>query len=193
MSRTCSKYMEPVETKTSLNMPAEILATLVEISEEINSSLDLDEVLQKTATLVKRLVDYEIFGVMLLDESTQRLYHRFTIGYGEQASKDWQIPLGQGITGTAAATGRAVRVADVREDPRYINIIDSVRSELVVPLIVKGQSIGVLDIQRTRVDYFTRHQPHFLPWMATRLAGAIETARLFKRVRSQADTLLVLN
>jgi phosphoserine phosphatase RsbU/P len=185
--------MNSVETKTPLNVPAEILATLVEISEEINSSLDLDEVLKKTATLVKRLVDYEIFGVMLLDESTQRLYHRFTIGYGEQASKDWQIPLGQGITGTAAATGRAVRVGDVREDPRYINIIDSVRSELVVPLVVKGQSIGVLDIQSTQVDYFTRDQQSVLTLMASRLAVAIENARLFERVRSQADTLLVLN
>jgi len=185
--------MEPVQTTSPLNVPAEILATLVEISEEINSSLDLDEVLQKTATLVKRLVDFEIFGVMLLDESTQRLYHRFTIGYGEQASKDWQIPLGQGITGTAAATGRAVRVGDVREDPRYINIIDSVRSELVVPLVVKGQSIGVLDIQSTQVDYFTRDQQSVLTLMASRLAVAIENARLFERVRSQADTLRVLN
>ncbi len=185
--------MDPVQAKSPLNMPAEILATLVEISEEINSSLDLDEVLQKTATLVKRLVDYEIFGVMLLDESTHRLYHRFTIGYGEQASKDWQIPLGQGITGTAAATGRAVRVADVREDPRYINIIDSVRSELAVPLVVKGQSIGVLDIQSTQLDYFTRDQQSVLTLMASRLAVAIENARLFERVRSQADTLLVLN
>jgi sigma-B regulation protein RsbU (phosphoserine phosphatase) len=68
-------------------MPAEVLATLVEISEEINSSLDLDEVLGKTAALVKRLVDYEIFSVLLLDESTQRLYHRFTIGYGEEAAR----------------------------------------------------------------------------------------------------------
>jgi sigma-B regulation protein RsbU (phosphoserine phosphatase) len=185
--------MDPVQAHSSLNMPAEVLATLVELSEEINSSLNLDEVLRKTATIVKRLIDYEIFGVMLLDDSTQRLYHRFTIGYGEEASKDWQIPVGQGITGTAAATGRAVRVADVREDPRYINIIDSVRSELVVPLVVKGQSIGVLDIQSRQVDYFTRDQQSILTLMASRLAIAIENARLFERVRTQADTLLVLN
>jgi len=174
-------------------MPAEVLATLVEISEEINSSLDLDEVLRKTAALVKRLIDYEMFSVMLLDDGTQRLYHRFTIGYGEEAGKDWQIPMGQGLTGAAAATGRALRVADVREDPRYINIIDAVRSELVVPLVVKGQSIGVLDIQSTRVDYFTRDQQSILTLMASRLAVAIENARLFERVRTQADTLLVLN
>jgi sigma-B regulation protein RsbU (phosphoserine phosphatase) len=185
--------MDPVQSKSPLNMPAEVLATLVELSEEINSSLDLDEVLRKTAALVKRLVDYEIFSVMLLDDTTQKLYHRFTIGYGEEATKDWQIPIGQGITGTAAATGRAVRVPDVREDPRYINIIDSVRSELVVPLIVKGQSIGVLDIQSTQVDYFTREQQGVMTLMASRLAIAIENARLFERVRTHADTLLILN
>ena len=185
--------MEPAQTQSPLNMPAEVLATLVEISEEINSSLDLDEVLRKTAALVKRLIDYEMFSVMLLDDGTQRLYHRFTIGYGEEAGKDWQIPMGQGLTGAAAATGRALRVADVREDPRYINIIDAVRSELVVPLVVKGQSIGVLDIQSTRVDYFTRDQQSILTLMASRLAVAIENARLFERVRTQADTLLVLN
>jgi sigma-B regulation protein RsbU (phosphoserine phosphatase) len=185
--------MDPVEVKSPLNMPAEILATLVELSEEINASLDLDEVLQKTASLVKRLIDYEIFSVLLADESSKRLYHRFTIGYGEEASKDWQIPIGQGITGTAAATGRAVRVPDVREDPRYINIIDSVRSELAVPLTVKGQAIGVLDIQSRQLDYFTRDQQSILTLMASRLAIAIENARLFARVRTQAETLLVLN
>jgi sigma-B regulation protein RsbU (phosphoserine phosphatase) len=185
--------MDPVQAPSPLNVPAEVLATLVEIGEEINSSLDLDEVLRKTAALVKRLIDYEIFSVLLVDESMHRLYHRFTIGYGEESGKDWVIPIGQGITGTAAATGRAVRVPDVREDPRYINIIDSVRSEMVIPLVVKGQAIGVLDIQSTQVDYFTRDQQGVLTLMASRLAIAIENARLFERVRSQADTLLVLN
>ncbi|HET6144845.1 MAG TPA: SpoIIE family protein phosphatase [Candidatus Acidoferrales bacterium] len=185
--------MEPVQTPPPLNVPAEVLATLVEIGEEINSSLDLDEVLKKTAALVKRLIDFEVFGVLLVDESMHRLYHRFTIGYGDEAGKEWVIPIGQGITGTAAATGRAVRVPDVREDPRYINIVDSVRSEMVIPLMVKGQAIGVLDIQSTQVDYFTRDQQSVLTLMASRLATAIENARLFERVRMQANTLLVLN
>src|SRR6202007_992651 len=188
-----TRIVETVQAPLPVNVPAEVLATLVEIGEEINSSLDLDEVLRKTAALVKRLVDYEIFSVLLLDESTRRLYHRFTIGYGEKAGKAWQIPRGQGITGTAAALGRAVRVPDVREDPRYINIIDSVRSELVVPLMVKGQAICGVRIQRAQVDYFTRDQQSVLTLMASRLAIAIENARLFERVRTQADTLRVLN
>src|SRR6202045_8500 len=150
--------MEPVQTTSPLNVPAEFLATLVEISEEINSSLDLDEVLKKTATLVKRLVDYEIFGVMLLDEATQRLYHRFTIGYGEQASKDWQIPIGQGITGTAAENKSALAVPDVSQAPPYIKFMVSVRSGLVLPLIVGGPSVGFLNTETTGVFSFTREK-----------------------------------
>src|SRR3990170_4204375 len=103
---------------------AEALPILVEIGEEINASLDLDEVLARTAALIKRLIDYEIFTVMLLEDAGY-LYHRFAIGYRPEVAEHWRIPLGQGITGTAAASRQAVRVSDVSKDPRYINANDS--------------------------------------------------------------------
>ncbi|MBI3670589.1 MAG: GAF domain-containing protein, partial [Acidobacteria bacterium] len=195
--------MDPVETNAGM-APAdaggaarpystEILATLAEAGEEINASLDLDDVLSRIAALVQRLIDYEIFSVMLLDETSQRLYHCFAIGYSREIVENWRIPVGQGITGTAAATGHAVRVSDVTKDPRYINAIDSVRSELAVPLMVKGKCIGVLDIQSRQLDYFTPDQQNILTLLASRLAVAVENARLFERVRRQADTLLLLN
>ncbi len=185
--------MEPIATKSQTEVPAEVLATLAEIGEEINSSLDLQEVLEKTSELVKRLIDYEIFSVMLVDEESGRLYHRFTIGYKQEEFENWRIPIGQGITGTAALTGQAVRVSDVSQDPRYINAIESVRSELAVPLMLKGRAIGVLDIQSPQLDYFTRDQQNILTLLASRLAIAIENARLFLHARRQAETLLVLN
>jgi sigma-B regulation protein RsbU (phosphoserine phosphatase) len=195
--------MDPVEAKDTIAPPAVggeaepystvILATLAEIGEEINASLDLDEVLSRTAALIKRLIDYEIFSVMLLDESSQRLQHRFAIGYKREIVENWRIPVGRGITGTAAASGHAVRVSDVSKDPRYINAIDSVRSELAVPLLFKGKCIGVMDIQSQQLNYFTRDQQNILTLLASRLAVAIENARLFEHVRSQADTLLLLN
>src|SRR5205807_1011711 len=92
---------------------AEVLATLAEIGEEVNASLDLDEVLARSAALIKRHIDYEIFGV--------------------------------------------------------------------------------LDIQSQRLDYFTRDQQNILTLLASRLAVAIENARLFQKVRTQADTLLLLS
>src|SRR5438874_8728543 len=174
-------------------LSAEVLATLAEIGDEVNASLDLDEVLARTAALIKRHIDYEIFGVLLFDGNGSYLKHRFSIGYPRELADTLRIPLGQGITGTAAATGHPVRVGDVSKDPRYINAIESVKSELAVPLMLQGKCIGVLDIQSGHVGYFTPEQQSILTLLASRLAVAIENARLFQRVSAQADTLLLLN
>jgi phosphoserine phosphatase RsbU/P len=185
--------LQPTVTSGGLEINSEVLATLAEIGEEVNASLDLDEVLARTAALIKRHIDYEIFGVLLLDGGGTYLKHRFAIGYPLDLADNLRVPLGQGITGTAAATGHPVRVSDASKDPRYINAIESVRSELAVPLMLQSKCIGVLDIQSRHLDYFTREQQSILTLLASRLAVAIENARLFERVRSQADTLLLLN
>lgn len=172
---------------------AEVLATLAEIGEEVNASLDLDEVLARAAALIKRHIDYEIFGVLMIEGDGSYLRHRFAIGYPRELAENLRIPMGQGITGTAAATSHSVRVSDTSKDARYINAIESVRSELAVPLIVRGKVVGVLDIQSRHLDYFTRDQQNILTLLGNRLAIAIENARLFERVKEQADTLLLLS
>ena len=171
----------------------EVLATLAEIGEDVNASLDLDEVLARAAALIKRHIDYEIFGVLMIEGDGNYLRHRFAIGYPRELAESLRIPMGQGITGTAAATGHSVRVSDTSKDPRYINAIASVRSELAVPLIVRGKCVGVLDIQSRHLDYFTRDQQNILTLLGSRLAIAIENARLFEKVKAQADTLLLLS
>src|SRR5260221_694635 len=189
--------MTPTDEHTTLapapapEISAEVLATLAEIGEEVNSSLDLDEVLARTAALIKRHIDYEFLGVLLPEGDY--LKHRFAIGYPRDLAENLRVPIGQGITGTAAATGHSVRVADTSKDPRYIMAIEIVRSELAVPLMLQGKCIGVLDIQSRHVDYFTRDQQNILTLLASRLAIAIENAQLFQRARRQAETLLVLN
>src|SRR5215813_13191017 len=171
----------------------DVLATLAEIGEEVNASLDLDEVLAHTSVLIKRYIDYEFFGVLMLDEGASYLKHRFAIGYPPGLAENLRIPVGQGITGTAASTGQPVRVSDVSKDPRYINAIESVKSELAVPLMFRGKCVGVLDIQSRHLDYFTKEQQRIVTLLASRLVVAIENARLFQKVRAQAETLLVLN
>src|SRR5258705_13351472 len=172
---------------------AELLSTFAEIGEEVNASLDLDEVLARSAALIKRHIDYEIFGVLMIEGDGSYLRHRFAIGYPRELADNLRIPLGQGITGTAAATGHSVRVSDTSKDARYINAIDNVRSELAVPLMLRGKCIGVLEIQSRHLDYFTRDQQNILTLLASRLAVAIENARLFEKARTQADTLLLLS
>ena len=192
MEATDPKVQSSAATENS-EVPAEVLATLAEIGEEVNASLNLDEVLAHAAALIKRHIDYEMFGVLMVDRDGAYLTHRFAIGYPPGLAENLKVPIGQGITGTAARTGHAVLVSDVSQDSRYINAIESVRSELAVPLMFRGKCVGVLDIQSRHLDYFTKEQRNILSVLANRLAVAIENARLFQQVRSQAETLLVLN
>jgi sigma-B regulation protein RsbU (phosphoserine phosphatase) len=185
--------MDSTKPFTTTELPAEVLATMAEIGQELNASLNLDEVLAHAAAQIKRLIDYEIFAVLLVDEDSRELKFRFSIGHRQEVVETWHIAMGQGIIGTAAATGRPVRVSDVRNDSRYLNALDAVQSELAVPLQVQGRVVGVLDIESRQLDYFTRDQQNILTMLATRIASAIENARLFERTRRQADTLLLLN
>jgi phosphoserine phosphatase RsbU/P len=182
-----------VASAAAFEVSAEVLATLTEIGEEVNASLDLDEVLARTAALIKRHIDYEIFGVLMFEGDGSSLKFRFAIGYPRELAENLRIPVGQGITGTAAATGYPVRVADTNTDSRYINAIENVRSELAVPLMLRNRCVGVLDIQSRHPDYFTGEQQKILTLLASRLAIAVENARLFEKVSAQAETLLLLN
>ncbi len=195
--------MDPIAINTNLEvdseaqvhvpLPPEVLATLVEIGEEINSSLDLDDVLARAAALIKRLIDYEIFAVLLLDEKSNELYFRFAIGHNPEVVQNWRIPVGHGLTGRSAASRQALRVPDVSKEPTYLSAVESVRSEMVVPMLFEGRCIGVLDISSKQLDYFTRDQQNILTLLASRIAGAIENARLYQRSRRQAETLALLN
>jgi phosphoserine phosphatase RsbU/P len=185
--------VEVAPETTDTPLPAEVLATLTEIGEGVNSSLDLDEVLARTAALIKRHIDYEIFGVLMVEGGGAYLKHCFSIGYPRELVENLRVPIGQGITGTAAATGHSVRVSDTSKDDRYIAAIENVRSELAVPLMLQGKPVGVLDIQSRHPDYFTPDQQNILTLLASRLAVAIENARLYQKERTQAETLLLLN
>ena len=187
------RLMDSTELNSVLEMPAETLAVLTEISHEINSSLNLDEVLARAAAQVKRLIDFEIFAVLLPTENTNELYIRFAIGHRVEVVENWRIPIGDGIIGAAAATGQAIRVGDVSKDPRYLIAVDEVRSELAVPLIARGRVIGVMDIESRQLDYFTPAQQTILSLVAGRIGTAVENARLYEKAQKQAETLLLLN
>ena len=185
--------MDSTDLNLAPEIPAETLAVLSEISHEINSSLNLDQVLASAAQQIKRLMDFEIFAVLLPEESTNDLYVRFAIGHRPEVIEHWRIPMGDGIIGAAATTGQAIRVGDVLKDPRYLPAVEEVRSELAVPLIVRGRVIGVMDIESRQPDYFTPSQQTILTLVASRIGTAVENARLFESAQKQAETLLLLN
>jgi phosphoserine phosphatase RsbU/P len=185
--------MDAANLNSTPEIPAETLAVLSEISYEINSSLNLDQVLASAAQQVKRLMQFEIFAVLLREENTNDMYVRFAIGHRPEVIEHWRIPMGDGIIGAAATTGQAICVGDVLKDPRYLPAVDEVRSELAVPLIVRGRVIGVMDIESRQPDYFTPYQQTILTLVASRIGTAVENARLFESAQKQAETLLLLN
>src|ERR1700690_3086328 len=99
---TPEAHAQATVAETPRNIPAEVLATLAEIGEEVNASLDLDEVLSRAAALIKRHIDYEIFGILLKEGDGSYLKRRFSIRYPLNPAENLRVPIGQGITGVAA-------------------------------------------------------------------------------------------
>src|SRR6185437_8313771 len=166
---------------------------LLEVADVVNTTLDLDTTLRRVAELVRKVIDYEIFGILLLNEKTQELYFRFSVGHQREVAERMRIKLGEGVTGAAAQKGEAILVDDVAADSRYIPVLPNVRSELAVPLIVKNRVIGVIDIESPQPHHFTEEHKRLLTLIASRMAIGIESARLYTRISRQARTLLLLN
>jgi len=171
----------------------ELLTLLLEVSEKLNSTLDLDELLRRIAELVKRAIDYEVFAILLLNEKTQELSIRFHIGHPEESVRQLRIRVGEGVVGRVAATARSLLVNDVRKEPGYIASLPGVRSELAVPLVAKGKVVGVIDLEAPWPDFFSERHQSLLELLAGRIATAIENARLYRRTFRQARTLHLLN
>jgi sigma-B regulation protein RsbU (phosphoserine phosphatase) len=163
---------------------AETLETLAEIGREMSAILDPDELLTRLAHLIKRVVDYRIFGIALLDEETGTLDLKITIKFGDEPRAMEPVKLGEGLVGYAALHKEVVLVPDVTKDPRYIDAVPGVRSELVVPLLLKDRCIGVFDLESPERDAFNKKHVKLLTLLASEAAVAIENARLYESIRA---------
>ena len=166
---------------------------MLEVADVLATSLDLDTTLSRVAEVVRKVIDYEIFAILLLNEKTQELRFRFQVGYPADFAERARVKLGEGVTGQAAQSRQAVLVDDVTQDPKYIAAIANVRSELAVPLITKNRVIGVIDLEARNPGYFTEEHSRLLTLVASRIAGGIENAQLYTRTTRQARILLLLN
>ena len=155
----------------------------------MTSILNLDELLGRIAELLRRLIDYQMFSILLLDSSGEKLQHRFSLRFNENVHLKHEIPLGRGLVGYAAETRQAVLVPDVSKDPRYIEGNPETRSELAVPLIYKDKVIGVLDLEHTRRGFFTDDHRRTMMTLAAQVAIAIENARLYEEIARQERRL----
>jgi sigma-B regulation protein RsbU (phosphoserine phosphatase) len=166
----------------------ETLETLAEIGREMSSILDLDVLLTRIASLTKRIIDYRTFGILLLNETSNMLEMKLAVRYGEENSAK-NIKLGEGLVGWAALYKEPLIVSDVSKDPRYINLVEDVRSELVIPMLIKDRCIGVFDLESPELNAFTKDNKELLTLLASQAAVAIENARLYEEVRRNEERI----
>ena len=113
---------------------------------------------------------------------------KLAVRYGEEnAAKN--IKLGEGLVGWAALHKEPVLVADVSTDPRYVNLVEDVRSELVIPMLIKERCIGVFDLESPELNAFTKDNKELLTLLASQAAVAIENARLYEQVRRNEERI----
>jgi sigma-B regulation protein RsbU (phosphoserine phosphatase) len=172
---------------------SELLDFLLEVSVATAQTLDLDQILANVAGIVQKVLPYDLFAILLYSEKRHDLRIRYAVGHREELVSSLSLALGEGITGTAAARREPILVGDVRKDPRYLNSIDAVRTELAVPMTARGKLVGVIDLQSTRVDAYTEYDRALLRLIAARVSVAIENARLYRRVERQNRTLKALS
>ncbi len=189
---TASRIAQAIENArlyTRVSRQAQTLTLLNEISAELTSILDLDALLARIGQLLRRLIDYQMFSVMLLDEKGETLITRYAWRFGYAHAPLRRIPITSGLVGAAVREWRPINVPDVRKDQRYLAMNPETRSELIVPLFHKGRIIGVLDLEHTRAGFFNEDHERTLTTMAAQVAIAIENARLYQAVSRQEKQL----
>ncbi len=170
------------------------LAFLSEASRSLGASLNPQEVLASTLSGVNRLLDVEAASLALVEPETGHIVLELAIGGGNEAVKGLHLEPGQGIVGRVIQEGRPLLVPDVRADPRWYAGVDRVsgyrtRSVLCVPLQVKGQVIGALEVLNKQDGTFTAHDLRLLSSLADLAAQSIENARLHEQVQVHASRL----
>ena len=192
LTLTASRIAQAIENArlyARVSRQAQTLTVLNEIATELTSILDLDPLLERMGQLLRRLIDYQMFSIMLLDEKGETLITRYAWRFGSAQTPLRSLPVTSGLVGAAVREWRLVNVPDVSKDARYVAMNPETRSELVVPLFHKGRIIGVLDLEHTRAGFFNEEHERVLTTLAAQVAIAIENAQLYQAVRTQEAQL----
>jgi sigma-B regulation protein RsbU (phosphoserine phosphatase) len=192
LTMTASRIAQAIENArlyARVSRQAQTLEVLNEIAVELASILDLNPLLERVGQLLRRLIDYQMFTIMLLDEKGETLITRYAWRFGYSHAPTRRIPTSSGLVGAAVREWRTINVPDVNKDQRYIPMNTETRSELIVPLFYKGRVIGVLDLEHTRPGFFNEEHERMLTTLGSQIAIAIENARLYQAVRRQERQL----
>ena len=189
--KTAENLRDEEELDDNHGQPLEVqvarLEMMLEVSRALNSTLDLDVLLQSIIKVAIQLTDTEAASILLLDEKKDELHFQAVAGEKQGQLETISVPLDDSIAGWIIKSGEPIVIYNLREDERHYSEIDRLtdfetRSILGVPLTIKDRIIGVIEVLNKREDTdFTGGDIQTLTTLATQAAIAIENARLFKQ------------
>ncbi len=170
------------------------LAALNDIANAITSSLDAREVYHLVVRQLNEYFRVDAGSLLMRDDETGDLEFVMTLEAGEEKLAGVRVPRGQGVVGHVAETQQYEIVPDAREDSRYYAKISEqtgydTHSILCVPMLIKGRTIGVIELLNKHDGSFTDEDAERLMRMASTIGVALENARLFRQVATGRDRL----
>ncbi len=168
-----------------LRARCERLELLNQVGHVLHSTLDAQEALQLILREAVRLMRASSGSVVLVNPTLRFLEIQAAHGLPPDLA-DFKLPIGVGITGWVARTGKPARVGDVTRDPRYVAVRPGVCSELAVPLLLNNEVRGVLNVDSERADAFTADDQSLLEELALQAARVIQNTWLYEQLRLKA-------
>jgi phosphoserine phosphatase RsbU/P len=168
------------------------LRMLLDITQKISRSLDLQEVLNQVMDTLDSLIPYDAAGIFVLQcidkdlvpegEEPCEFKSEAVRGYDIDELSDLHLKLGEGFIGHVAVSGEPIISPDVRENPVYVNARDRTRSEMVAPIISNDEVIGVFDLESDDLDSYSKDDLDILMLLAAQVAIIIEKVMLHEQL-----------
>jgi diguanylate cyclase (GGDEF)-like protein len=168
------------------------VALLFDACQAVLATPDVDEVLNRILAIIRDHFHLQYGAVMRFDRKHQELYVCAQVGLN-QADIGLRLAVGRGISGAAAQSLQPVYAPDVDHDPRYVRGDQRIRSEIAIPVIIRGELLGVLDFQSEQAAFFTPEMIDLLTLFSTQVALALETDRLYFLEQRRTQQLEAIN
>ncbi|MGD8967984.1 MAG: GAF domain-containing protein, partial [Anaerolineae bacterium] len=194
---TAEDITEHRRTQEKLERRVAQLALLSDMGERIAATLELDAILDRSARLVQESFGYHHVALFILDPEQDALVLKAGAGdFAEVLVPGYRQKLSQGIVGWVARNGETLLVNDVEAEPRYVNLDPDAmptRSELAVPIRIRGEVAGVLDVQSPQLNAFDAGDVTVMETVADQIALALSRAQLYETAQRRSERLAVLN
>ena len=185
--------IELKQTRTKLEEKIERLSTLSDVANSINSTLDLNQLLNYLMTCATKVMKAKDSSLMLLDERTNELVFKIALGEKGSQVQEFRLRMGQGIAGQVALTGEPIVVSDTSKDERFEQSIDKAigfetKSIMCVPIKLRGRVVGVIEVLNAGYSGpLTEEDLDIFSAFASAAAVALQNARLFCAIQCSLE------